>query len=61
MRANADWDAIGFAHDGSIGYINAAGAESGISFRVATGATGNAQTQTYFERMRILANGNVGI
>ncbi len=61
VRASADWDALTLAHDGSVAYVNAGGADNGLAFRVGNAASGNALTQSYIEGMRILANGNVGI
>jgi hypothetical protein len=61
VRANADWDALTLAHDGSVAYMNAAGADNGLAFRVGNGSSGTALTQTYTEGMRILPSGNVGI
>ncbi|MCH4828757.1 hypothetical protein [Flavobacterium columnare] len=61
VRALADWDAVSISHDGSTGYINAAGVENGLVFRTNSIASGDYLSNAYTERMRLLSNGNLGI
>ena len=57
---SATWDHIRMWHDGATGYIDCGGAESGFAIRIDTSASGY-PASSYPERMRITANGTVGI
>ncbi|MFK7000236.1 hypothetical protein V3470_00405 [Flavobacterium oreochromis] len=61
VRALADWDAVSISHDGSTGYINAAGVETGLAFRTNSTASGTYLSNAYTEQMRLLNNGNLGL
>jgi hypothetical protein len=61
LIATQDYDAIGISHNGTIGFLNVAGADNGFSLRVSGSNTGTILSQTYNEALRILPNGNVGV
>lgn len=61
LRATQDYDAIGISHNGTVGFLNVAGADNGFSLRVSGSNTGTILSQTYNEALRILPNGNVGV
>jgi len=57
---DASWDHVRMFNDGSTAYFDAGGAESGMAFRIDNTDIGYTSAN-YSEKMRILANGNVGI
>ena len=57
---DASWDHVRIFNDGATAFFDAGGAESGIAFRIDNGEIGYTSAN-YSEKMRILANGNVGI
>jgi hypothetical protein len=63
LRNNAAWDHLYFTHDGATAFVNAGGAEGGLSLRVGSSAQGSYgdPTQNYRDVMRLLNSGNVGI
>jgi hypothetical protein len=61
VRGNADWDSLTLAHDGSTGYINAGGVDSGFVIRTNALGSGNALTNAFTEQFRILNSGNIGL
>jgi hypothetical protein len=61
VRGNADWDAITLAHDGSTGYLNAGGIDTGFVIRTNALGSGNALSNSFTEQFRILNSGNIGL
>jgi len=55
------WDHLYLSHDGSTAYIRAGGAEQGLALQVASETSGSYGSQSYFDAMRIMPNGHVGI
>ena len=63
LRNAAAWDHLYFTHDGGTAFVNAGGADTGLSLRVGTGSTGTYgdAAQNYREVLRLLPNGRVGV
>lgn len=57
----SQWDHLYLYSDGFSSYISAGGADSGLRFRVGSGASGTYGGQTYTTAMTIMPSGNVGI
>ena len=61
IRNSAAWDHMSLHHDGYTGFIDAGGADNGLSLRVGNGATGSYGGQAYNEAMLLKPNGQVVI